>query len=141
MSTQPGGARPYFLHPGVFALVVAGGAVGTALRATIEDAVPAGVGQWPWATFTINLVGSFLLGVLLALLSGRGPDEGKRRLLRVTFGTGVLGGFTTYSTFIVEVDRLLRDGFAATGTAYAVTSVVLGIAAAFLGMLTAGRRA
>lgn len=120
-------------------LVAAGGAVGTALRAALESLSPTQPGHWPPMTFAINLVGSFVLGALLELLIRSGPDEGWRRRVRLGCGTGVLGGFTTYSTFIVEVDRLLSGGAAATGVAYALVSVVAGIGCAVLGM-AAGRR-
>lgn len=116
-------------------LVFAGGAAGTAVRAAAECAWLVGPGAWPWTTFAINVLGSFLLGVLVAALAARGPDEGSRRLTRLALGTGVLGGFTTYSTFILETDELLRDGWVLTSLGYAVLSVVLGIAAAAVGVL------
>ena len=120
------------------ALVAAGGAVGTAVRALLEHAWPATPGGWPWTTFAINLVGSFALGALLETLARSGPDAGRRRVARLVVGTGVLGGFTTYSTFVVEVERRLSGGFVATGVAYALTSVVLGLVAAWLGVVAAG---
>ncbi len=119
----------------LIALVALGGTVGTAVRALLEETFPAQPGHWPWATFGINVGGSFLLGLLVAVLAARGSDEGRRRLLRLGLGTGVLGGFTTYSTFIVEVDGLLRDGYLELGAVYAVGSVVLGIVAAALGIV------
>ncbi|WP_040399327.1 fluoride efflux transporter FluC [Cellulomonas massiliensis] len=119
-------------------LVAAGGAVGTTLRALLERAWPAEPGGWPWTTSAINLVGSFALGALLETLARQGPDEGRRRLVRLGAGTGVLGGFTTYSTFVVEVERRLSGGVVATGLAYALVSVVLGLVAAWLGVAAAG---
>ncbi|MFS0884136.1 FluC/FEX family fluoride channel [Aeromicrobium sp. 179-A 4D2 NHS] len=111
------------------ALVLAGGTVGTLARAALEEGFGAGRGEWPWATFGINVVGSFLLGLLVAVLVVRGGDE----RWRLALGTGVLGGFTTYSTFIVEADRLVADGHVGLATGYALGSVVLGVAAAALG--------
>jgi len=116
------------------ALVVAGGTVGTLVRALLEDAFGAGRGEWPWATFAINVVGSFLLGLLVAALAARGGDE----RIRLALGTGVLGGFTTYSTFIVEVDRLVADGHLGLGTGYALGSVVVGVLAAAAGARLGG---
>ncbi|GEL94624.1 fluoride efflux transporter FluC [Cellulomonas composti] len=130
--------RPLFARPSLLLLVVAGGAVGTAVRSTIEDRYPHAPGGWPWATFVINVTGSFLLGALVAWLARGGPDEGRRRQARLGLGTGVLGGFTTYSTFVVEADTLLRDGHVGIGLAYAATSVALGVAAAAGGFLLAG---
>ena len=122
-------------------VVLAGGAVGTAVRAALESAFPAEPGGWPWATFSINLTGSFLLGLLLETLSRRGPDAGLRRYLRLGLGTGVMGGYTTYSTFAVETVRLLGLGGGAmfVGLGYALGSVTLGLAAAFAGMWVAAR--
>ncbi len=82
----------------------------------------------------INVVGSFVLGVLVEALSAAGPDRGARRAVRLTLGTGVLGGFTTYSTFMVETADRLRDGHLLTALAYLVGSVILGLAAAALGI-------
>ncbi len=128
-----GGLRrrtPLLALPG---LVAAGGAVGATVRALLESTFPAQPGAWPWTTFWINVVGSFLLGALLETLVRTGPDEGARRAARLGAGTGVLGGFTTYSTFVVEVERLASDGHLGLGAAYAVVSVVVGIAAAAAG--------
>lgn len=127
-----------FLNPGLIALVLAGGTVGTAVRAWCEEAFGTAPGSWPWSTFAINLLGSFLLGWLVATLAARGGDHGGRRIVRLAVGTGVLGGFTTYSTFILEVDELVRDGQLGLGAAYALGSVVLGVLLAAVGMLVGG---
>ena len=122
-------------------VVLVGGAFGTAVRAALESAWPAQPGGWPWATFAINVSGSFLLGLLRETLSRRGPDAGLRRYLRLGLGTGVMGGYTTYSTFAVETVRLLGLGGGAVfiGLGYALGSVVLGLAGAFAGMWVATR--
>ncbi len=111
------------------ALILIGGMAGTALRAALEAAAPAAPGTWPWTTFWINVTGSALLGALLEWLAG-GEDVGWRRSVRLGVGTGVLGGFTTYSTFSVETVGLLSGGQWAFGLGYAVSSAVLGIGAA-----------
>lgn len=118
-------------------LVALGGAVGTTARALLEQAFAPVPGSWPWTTFWINLAGSFVLGALLETLLRSGPDAGWRRGVRLGCGTGVLGGFTTYSTFAVEVERLASGGHAALGAAYALGSVVLGVAAAVVGITLA----
>jgi len=120
-------------------VVFAGGALGTATRAALEAANPAPQGGWPWATFLINVSGAFVLGLLLELLSRRGPDVGARRLLRLGLGTGVMGGYTTYSTFALETVRLLEGGALLLGLGYALGSVLLGLAAAWAGTLLAIR--
>ncbi|MCE1173137.1 MAG: CrcB family protein [Propionibacteriales bacterium] len=111
------------------ALILIGGMVGTSLRAGLEAAAPAAPGAWPWTTFWINIAGSALLGVLLEWLAG-GEDVGWRRSVRLGVGTGVLGGFTTYSTFSVETVGLLAGGQWVFGLAYALGSAVLGIGVA-----------
>lgn len=119
--------------------VIAGGTLGTGARAWLQESYGADAGQWPWTTFGVNVLGSFLLGVLIAGLARRGRETGRRRLLRLGLGTGVLGGFTTYSAFAVEVEGLLSGGSAALGVGYAVGSVVLGVLAAAVGMLLGDR--
>lgn len=124
------------LRLGLITLVVAGGTVGTLVRAVAEDAFGAHAGEWPWTTFAINVLGSFLLGLLVAVLTRVG-DESR---VRLALGTGLLGGFTTYSTFVVEVDQLLRDGHLGVGAGYALGSVLLGVTAAAAGVLLGGSR-
>ncbi len=132
-------SRPAHRDPAVLALIAAGGAAGTAVRAVLERAVPAHPGQWPWTTFSINLTGAFILGLLLELLVRSGPDSGWRRRVRLSVGTGVLGGYTTYSTFAVEVGHLATGPLPLLGPMYAVTSVVLGVLAAAAGIASGAR--
>ncbi len=116
------------------ALIVIGGACGTAARAGLEGSFGATAGQWPWITLSINVLGSLLLGVLLELLSS-GDDRGWRRSVRLGVGTGVMGGFTTYSTYAVETVGLMRGGEWLLGLVYALVSVLIGIAAAAAGIV------
>ena len=116
------------------AVIFAGGALGTSVRAGLGGAFPATPGTWPWATFLINLSGALLLGALLEGLSIGGPDQGWRRGLRLGLGTGLLGGYTTYSTFAVETLQLLQAGQWLAGLGYATLSVIVGTLAAFAGI-------
>lgn len=116
------------------AMVGLGSGLGTLLRAVIERAYPAELGEWPWATFAINIIGSLLLGAVLESLARVGADTDWRRAVRLCVGTGLIGGFTTYSTYVVEVDRLAQSGHSALAAAYAVLSVALGIVAASSGV-------
>jgi CrcB protein len=131
-------STPPHLRAGLVGLVVLGGALGTALRAELAALLPAS-GGWSWTILGINVVGAFCLGLLLDALARRGPDEGRRRSVRLFVGTGVLGGFTTYSTLALDVAEFLRDGRADAGAAYGLLSVVLGVVAVALGLLVAGR--
>lgn len=119
-------------------MVGLGGAVGTVIRFGIESAVPPAANGWPTATFTINISGAFVLAVLLETLSLGGADEGWRRRIRLGLGTGVLGGYTTYSSFMVETALLGEAGQFLIAFGYAAASVVLGLMAALAGMATVG---
>ncbi len=131
--------RPPHLRPGLVALVAAGGAVGTLARYGLDAALPGGDGGgWPVATTVENLVGALALGLLLGAL-GRGPESPRARAVRLALGTGVLGGFTTFSTLAVEVERSLAAGDGALGVAYGLVSVVVGVAAAALGLVVGGQ--
>jgi CrcB protein len=132
-------ARPAHRHPGLLALILVGGSVGTAARAALESAFPADAAGIPWTTLSVNVIGSLLLGLLLETLARTGDDTGRHRAARLTLGTGVLGGFTTYSTFAVETVQRLTSGSAAVGLLYAVASVALGAAGAALGHVMARR--
>ena len=123
--------------PTCLALVAAGGCTGTLVRAALERAWPASPGHLPVTTLALNVVGALALGLLLGALG-----EGRPRL-RLALGTGVLGGLTTHSTFILESHRLLTSsgdgGHPVLGAAYLVGSMVAGLVAAGLGLWLAGR--
>ena len=148
-----GAGRPAHLRLSLIALVALGGAVGTAAREALTLAFPVQTSAadgvlgavapgLPLMVGFINVGGAFALGVLLAALAARGPDVGRRRTLRVTFGTGVLGGFTTYSALAADTAGLLTSGQPGqqlTGAAYAVGSIVIGGVASALGMWVGSR--
>lgn len=89
----------------IVAVIGVGGAVGVLARYGIASAFPVASGEIPWSTLAINLSGSFLLGIVLSVVEQRPPN----RFLRPFLAIGVLGGFTTFSTFAVEVVQLVRD--------------------------------
>gem|GEM_PF-55767 len=89
----------------IVAVIGVGGAVGVLARYGIANAFPVASREIPWSTLAINLSGSFLLGMVLFVVEQRPPN----RLLRPFLAIGVLGGFTTFSTFAVEVVQLVRD--------------------------------
>ena len=114
--------------------VAAGGAVGTGLRAAMAFAIPESL--WPWATFIENVSGAFLLGLLLTRLS---MAYGKTSVAIPFFCAGLLGSYTTFSTFVVEILRL-GDTHPGMAVVYAITSVVLGLLAAHTGRFLAERK-
>lgn len=114
------------------ALVLVGGAIGTLGRHGVMEWIGSS-STWPWPTFVVNIVGSLVLGLVVVRFAR--PDAPRRLLL----GTGLLGGFTTYSAFAVETDRLFRDDRVALALLYPVVTVAVGAAAALLGMAL-GRR-
>ncbi len=114
------------------ALVLVGGTIGTLARWAVAEWL-ATTAAWPWPTFVVNVLGSLALGVVVARVSR--PDDPRRLLL----GTGLLGGFTTYSAFAVETDQLFRDDQIALAVLYPLTAVALGSVAAIIGMAL-GRR-
>lgn len=116
-------------------LVALGAMVGTLLRASIELAFPVIVGGWPWATFLINLVGSVALGALLEYIARKGSDTGWRLYIRLGVGTGVIGGFTTYSTFVMDTVSTAQAGAFLVAFGYLASSLSLGILGAALGIV------
>ncbi|MFJ4775029.1 fluoride efflux transporter FluC [Streptomyces sp. NPDC088762] len=112
----------------VLAAVAAGGAIGASARYGVSLLWPAaGPGAFPWAIFWINTGGCALIGVLMVLIG-----EGGRRahpLVRPFAGTGVLGGFTTFSAYAVDSSRLLDEGEAGVALAYAGLTVVAALGA------------
>lgn len=125
---RPGSYKwPPHFTPTLIAVVFVGGCFGTFARYWITTVTPTGSSGWPTDTVLVNLLGAFLLGLLLETLAKRGRDEGGRRLSRLGLGTGFLGAFTTYSTFVVESDALLRQGSTTLAFSYIVVSVVGGL--------------
>lgn len=122
--------------PVAVALVALGGAVGSTLRATVAVALP---GNPLGATLAVNVVGAFLLGLVLEWLAASGDRLGERRRagVRLLLGTGVCGGFTTYSAVTEHAAELLRDGDATVAAAYVLVTLLLGALATLAGVGTA----
>lgn len=115
-------------------LVAAGGAVGSVLRWGVTHVVATGSG-WPWATLGCNVLGAFLLGLLLEALTRPGDETPRAHSTRLVLGTGLLGGFTTYSAFAQDLWEQLAAG--GTGQAVLTAAVMLlaGLLAAGAGVL------
>lgn len=116
--------------------VLAGGGIGSVLRYLVTF----GVTQWlgpgfPWWTFIINVTGSFAIGIVAEVVQTRA--FGGAPLLRVFLMTGVLGGYTTFSTFSLDTLQLVEERVALLAFCYAAGSVLLGVAAAYGGVAMA----
>ena len=131
MPTPP---RPAHRDLRLVGLVALGGAIGSVLRYAVALALPVHDGGWPLATLTVNVVGAFALGWLLEGLAGRGRETLRGRRLRLFAGTGLLGGFTTYSSLALETERLLAAGDVALALAYLSVTLVVGSLAAAAGV-------
>ncbi|MEV4288169.1 CrcB family protein [Nonomuraea bangladeshensis] len=130
------------LHWPVLAVIAAGGALGALARHGLQSALPAPPGGFPWATFWGNVSGCLLIGVLMVVITEVRPAH---RLVRPFLGVGVLGGYTTFSTYVVDVRRVVEAGAPVVGLAYLAATMAAALAAVAAGMwLTrraAGRRA
>ena len=138
--TAPRQARAV-LHPhhgpGPLIAIGAGGALGTLARYAFERGVGADPAGIPWATLSVNLIGSFVLGVVVTLVTERWPRD---RFLRPLVAVGFCGGFTTFSTFAVEIDQRVRHGHTGIALAYLAASLLAGIGAALAGITLARGR-
>jgi CrcB protein len=122
-----------------YAAAALGGALGALARWGVAEGLPHAPDGWPWSTLLVNLTGCLLLGLLIAAVFARHPDH---RWLRPFLGTGVLGGYTTFSTFAVDTVRLADAGAWPSAVGYALASVVGGVLAAAAGVrLGRGRHA
>ena len=115
-------------------LVALAGAAGALTRYGIGSAV--GPRDFPWSTLGINLAGSFALGLLLRSGDLRGWSD----VVTISLGVGFLGAFTTFSTFSVETQSMLRDGRSAAAAVYVLASLVGGVALAAAGYAVASTR-
>ncbi|WP_203568492.1 fluoride efflux transporter FluC [Aestuariimicrobium ganziense] len=132
--TAPAAATHRTRHPiWLFALVVLGGSLGTAARYSLQTHFPTPDGAFPLATFAINVVGALMLGVLYEGVSWTQRRTTAARAIRLALGVGVLGGFTTYSSFMVETVVLTRTDHLGLALVYDAGSLAVGVIAALLG--------
>jgi fluoride exporter len=111
------------------AAVFTGGALGTAARTDLSTLVAADPTRWPWPTFTVNIVGAFLLGYFTTRLLERLPLSSYRRPL---LGTGLCGGLTTFSTMQVETVKMIEHQEYVLAASYTAASITLGLLAVYL---------
>lgn len=111
------------------AAVFVGGALGTVARAAFETLAAPDPGRWPWPTFTVNIVGAFLLGYVITWLPER---IAAARYWRRLLGTGLCGGLTTFSTMQVETLKMLERHHYGLAIGYTAASIVAGLLAVYL---------
>lgn len=110
----------------VVAVVALGGATGASARYGASLLWPTPEGGFPWTTLLVNAVGCAVIGVFMVVI---GEVRAAPRLVRPFFGTGVLGGFTTFSTYAVEIQRLVDADRAPAGLAYLGLTLVVALTA------------
>jgi CrcB protein len=118
----------------VLGVIAAGGALGSLGRWGVGELVPWSGTGFPWATFTENVTGAFALGALMVYVVDVWPP---RRYVRPFLGVGLLGGYTTFSTYRLETHDLLAAGRAGTALAYVGGSLLVGLVAVWLGIACA----
>lgn len=108
--------------------------MGSAARYGVAEVLPHEPGSVAWSTFTVNVAGGFLLGMLMVFVLDVWPPS---RYLRPFVGVGVLGGFTTFSTYMLDTHTLLAVGEVVAALTYVLGALVVGLAAVWLGVFIA----
>jgi fluoride exporter len=121
--------------PVIIGVIAVGGAIGATARYLIGLGWPTPAGGFPFGTLVINIVGCGLIGILMVLVTDVLTEQ---RLIRPFVGTGVLGGFTTFSTYAVDIEQLISGRHAGTALLYLAATVV-GALLAVRTMVTATR--
>ncbi len=133
---DPGQRSELTAHPWVLPVIATGGALGATGRYALEQLWPHAPGSMPWATFLANVSGCLLLGVVMVVVT----EAGRRHpLWRPFFGVGVLGGYTTFSTYIVQVHQATQAQAPALALAYLFGTLAAAIAAVAAGSAAARR--
>lgn len=110
----------------VVAAVALGGAAGASARYGAALLWPTATGGFPWTTLVVNVTGCAVIGVFMVVIS---EVWAAHRLVRPFFGTGVLGGFTTFSTYAVDIQRLVSEDRPGTGLVYLGVTLLAALAA------------
>ncbi|MET9497228.1 fluoride efflux transporter CrcB [Streptomyces sp. NPDC006552] len=130
------GPQPWRGQGPVLAAVALGGALGASARYGASLLWPTATDAFPWTTLLVNVVGCAAMGVLMVVL---GELRTAHRLVRPFLGTGVLGGFTTFSTYAVDIRRLADLGAARTALGYLALTAGAALAAVWAGAWLARR--
>ena len=114
-------------------MIAAGGMVGSAARYGVSALLPTPTNGWPWSTLLVNASGCLLIGVLMVLVVDVGPVH---RLARPFLGVGVLGGYTTFSTYALDAQAMLVDARPAMALGYLLTTPLIALLAVEAGVVT-----
>lgn len=118
-------------HAPVLGVIALGGGFGALARYGLAQVMPTQPGQFPWGTFTTNVLGCLLIGVLMVLIT---EVWSAHRLVQPFLGVGVLGGFTTFSTYAVEIRGLLHPGTVGLAFAYLAGTLIGAMLAVLVGI-------
>ncbi|MBP3193677.1 fluoride efflux transporter FluC [Natronogracilivirga saccharolytica] len=136
MSSTGGKKHHAFQNFLIWPAVALGGAAGALLRFSWVTLFPYTNSDFPWAIFSENILGAFLLGWFLAIFTGK---TGNQRYIRAFFGTGLIGSFTTFSGITIDLAAFVQQGILLMPVVYITLSVLAGLLAAFAGIF-AGKR-
>ncbi|MFD3591677.1 fluoride efflux transporter CrcB [Nocardia sp. NPDC058640] len=125
-------SQPPVLDASVLAAVSLGGGLGATARYAIGHFWPVPAGRFPWSTLTVNVLGCFAIGVLMVMITEVFEAP---KLVRPFLGIGVLGGFTTFSTYSLEIRGLLDSGAIGTAISYLGVTVFAALGAVAVGMI------
>lgn len=128
------GPSPWHGQAPVVVVVSLGGALGASARYGLSLLWPAHPGGFPWTTFWVNVAGCFVIGLFMVVIT---DIWAAHRLVRPFFGTGVLGGFTTFSTYAADIQRLIDEGHPRTALNYLAATLLAALAAVWLAATTA----
>ena len=132
LPADPGADQhPAWQRWSVLGVISAGGLLGALARYGLASAWPHSPGRFPWATFSTNVSGCFLIGILMVLIT---EVWSAHRLLRPFLGVGVLGGFTTFSTYTGDVQQMVAAGAARAALAYLAGTLIAALAAVYAGL-------
>ena len=120
-------------HAPVLGAIALGGGLGALARYGLAQVLPSRPGQFPWGTFTTNVLGCFLIGVLMVVIT---EVWSAHRLVRPFLGVGILGGFTTFSTYAVETRGLLHPGTVGLAFGYLAGTLIGAMLAVIAGVWT-----
>lgn len=122
--------------PRKLAAIYAGGVAGALIRVGLAEAASTGPGQWPWATFAVNMIGALLLGYFFMLFR----EHSEERLHHPFLGIGFCGTLTTFSTLQLELYEMVDGGHLALAAAYCAATIAAGYLCVRLGIALERRR-